>query len=220
MRYEKGRKDATRQRIVEVASKQFRGGGLAATGIASVMSEAGLTNGAFYPHFSSKDDLITKTLAAELAKQNERQKQFVGTDEGLEGAIRSYLRRGHRENAEGGCPSAALLPEIARAPRETRQAYQDGLAAIIDTLARHFPDDTEDEFETQGDSNLRVARGNDADRQSYTERCAGTEGSRRRSRRGTNAKPCTARSDCKTPAKASALTRLSEQFEPHLPNPE
>ena len=43
MRYEKGRKDATRQRIVEVASKQFRGGGLAATGIASVMSEAGLT---------------------------------------------------------------------------------------------------------------------------------------------------------------------------------
>jgi TetR/AcrR family transcriptional regulator, transcriptional repressor for nem operon len=145
MRYEKGRKDATRQRIVEVASKQFRGGGLAATGIASVMSEAGLTNGAFYPHFSSKDDLITKTLAAELAKQNERQKQFVGTDEGLERAIRSYLRRGHRENAKGGCPSAALLPEIARAPRETRQAYQDGLAAIIDTLARHFPDDTEDQ---------------------------------------------------------------------------
>ena len=145
MRYEKGRKAETRQRIVEIASKQFRGSGLAATGIASVMSEAGLTNGAFYPHFTSKDDLISRTLASELSKQNERQKQFVGTDDGLAAAIRSYLRRGHRENAEGGCPSAALLPEIARAPRKTRQAYQDGLAAIIDTLSRHFPGDTADE---------------------------------------------------------------------------
>jgi len=141
MRYEKGRKDATRQRIIEVASKQFRGGGLAATGIASVMSEAGLTNGAFYPHFASKAELITKTLASELAKQNEHQKHFVDTNQGLAAAIRGYLRNSHRENAEGGCPSAALLPEIARAPRATRQAYQDGLAAIIDTLARHFPDD-------------------------------------------------------------------------------
>jgi AcrR family transcriptional regulator len=145
MRYEKGRKDTTRQRIIDVASKQFRGGGLAATGIASVMSEAGLTNGAFYPHFASKADLITKTLVSELAKQNERQKQFVDAKAGLEAAIRGYLRTSHRENKDGGCPSAALLPEIARAPRETRQAYQDGLAVIIDTLARHFPNDTRDE---------------------------------------------------------------------------
>ncbi len=46
MRYEKGHKDATRQRIIDVASRQFREQGLAAVGLAGIMSEAGLTNGA------------------------------------------------------------------------------------------------------------------------------------------------------------------------------
>ncbi|TIT49517.1 MAG: TetR/AcrR family transcriptional regulator, partial [Mesorhizobium sp.] len=49
MRYEKGRKDASRGRIMEVATRRFRSDGIAASGLASIMSDAGLTNGAFYP---------------------------------------------------------------------------------------------------------------------------------------------------------------------------
>lgn len=139
MRYEKGRKDATRQKILEVASRQFRESGVAATGIATIMSEAGLTNGAFYPHFASKDELVHETLASVLAEQNERQKRFLEADDGLEAVVRSYLRKAHRDNAAAGCPSAALLPEIARQTRDTRQAYQDGLTSIVDTISRHLP---------------------------------------------------------------------------------
>jgi TetR/AcrR family transcriptional repressor of nem operon len=139
MRYEKGHKDETRQRILEVASQQFRHGGLAATGIATIMSEAGLTNGAFYPHFASKDDLILETLASALAEQNERQKRFLESGDDLEDVIRSYLRKAHRDNASRDCPSAALLPEISRQPLAIRQAYQSGLESIIATLASHFP---------------------------------------------------------------------------------
>lgn len=139
MRYEKGHKDATRQRIVDIASKQFRADGLTATGIATVMSEAGLTNGAFYPHFSSKEDLIEKTLASALDEQNERQKQFLEAEESFETVVRSYLRWAHRECSGTGCPSAALLPEIARQPAMTRRTYQAGLTAIIKTLTQHFP---------------------------------------------------------------------------------
>ena len=54
MRYEKGRKDASRRRIMEVAAERFRNEGIAASGLAGIMSDAGLTNGAFYPHFQSK----------------------------------------------------------------------------------------------------------------------------------------------------------------------
>lgn len=144
MRYDRGHRDRTRQHIVDSASKQFRAGGLSATGIATVMSEAGLTNGAFYPHFSSKDDLIEKTLAAALEEQNDRQKQFLEAEESFETVVRSYLRWAHRECSGTGCPSAALLPEIARQSVVTRRTYQIGLSAIIKTLAQHFPNESEE----------------------------------------------------------------------------
>ena len=63
MRYDKGHKDATRERIIEVASRQFREQGVAAVGLARIMSDAGLTNGAFYAHFDSKEDLFREVLS-------------------------------------------------------------------------------------------------------------------------------------------------------------
>src|SRR6516162_6090101 len=67
MRYEKGHKDATRTHIIDVASAQFREGGLAAVGIAGIMAGAGLTNGAFYNHFESKEDLVEAVLLNTLS---------------------------------------------------------------------------------------------------------------------------------------------------------
>ena len=69
MRYDKGRKDVTRQRILEVAADRFRSDGIAASGLAGIMSDAGLTNGAFYPHFSSKADLVRESVAEAMDGQ-------------------------------------------------------------------------------------------------------------------------------------------------------
>ena len=72
MRYEKGHKEATRAHIIDVASRQFRGQGVAAVGLAGIMSDAGLTNGAFYNHFESKEDLVQAVLAKALDRREER----------------------------------------------------------------------------------------------------------------------------------------------------
>ena len=69
MRYEKGRKDTSRRRIMEVAAERFKGDGIAASGLAGIMSEAGLTNGAFYPHFHSKSELVRESVVAALEDQ-------------------------------------------------------------------------------------------------------------------------------------------------------
>jgi AcrR family transcriptional regulator len=37
--------------------------GIDGSGIAALMADAGLTNGAFYAHFDSKDDLVATTVA-------------------------------------------------------------------------------------------------------------------------------------------------------------
>src|SRR5438309_7046940 len=97
MRYEKGRKDASRQRIVEVAAERFRSDGIAATGLASVMSDAGLTNGAFYPHFKSKSVLVRESLAAAMDDQARLLRELV-TSGGLEAALTAYLSPEHRDN--------------------------------------------------------------------------------------------------------------------------
>ena len=139
MRFEKGHKEATRQHILEVASRSFRRDGVSAAGIAGIMSEAGLTNGAFYPHFASKEVLIREALASALADQQHRlEDRRTAMD--LEGTIRSYLNRSHLEEPASGCPSAALLPEIARQPLATRQAYEEGLRGYVSTLAELLPD--------------------------------------------------------------------------------
>ena len=140
MRFEKGHKAATRQHIIDVASKCFRRDGVSAAGIAGIMAEAGLTNGAFYPHFESKEALVREALASALANQQHSldEDQRKGLD--LEGAIRRYLNPAHLEDPAVGCPSAALLPEIARQALPTRQTYEQGLQSYVSTLAALLPD--------------------------------------------------------------------------------
>lgn len=140
MRYEKGRKEATHRRIIEVASRQFRKSGVAASGLAGIMEEADLTIGAFYPNFASKAELVTETLTYTLDRQLLKMKEVIEAGGGLEAGIRSYLSKDHLNDPQDGCPSAALLPEIARQAKETRQAYMKGLLPFIAMLADHLPE--------------------------------------------------------------------------------
>lgn len=143
MRYEKGRKDATRRRIIDVAAERFRGDGIAATGLAGIMSEAGLTNGAFYPHFPSKDHLVRETVAAAMEGQAAQMREIMAVD-GVEGAIATYLSPEHRDNPGKGCTLAALLPELARQRLETRSLYADRFQTLVDEVASALPPGTRD----------------------------------------------------------------------------
>ena len=135
MRYEKGHKDATRQHIIDVASARFREGGVAAVGIAGIMAGAGLTNGAFYNHFESKEDLVESVLAHALGGRRTGLRANLEAGKGLEAAIRDYLSARHRDDAGGGCPTAALVAEIARHPQATRDAFTDKISEIIALIA-------------------------------------------------------------------------------------
>src|SRR5215213_6088222 len=118
MRYQKGRKDASRRRILEVATEHFRSDGIAASGLSGIMNDVGLTNGAFYPHFQSKAELVRECVAEALEDQS-RRLQEVLTVSGIEAVLAAYLSPEHRDHPETGCVSAALLPELARQPPET-----------------------------------------------------------------------------------------------------
>jgi TetR/AcrR family transcriptional repressor of nem operon len=137
MRYEKGHKDATRQRIIEVASRQFREQGVAAVGLAGIMAEAGLTNGAFYAHFDSKENLVREVLSS--AGFHNKLSKAEARGAGLEGAIRDYLSPSHRDDPGRGCPTSALVAEIARHSEATRDAFTGKIDGVIELIAAALP---------------------------------------------------------------------------------
>ena len=57
-RYGTEHKEETRQRSIQTAGRRFKQDGIDGSGIATLMKDAGLPNGAFYAHFGSKEDLV------------------------------------------------------------------------------------------------------------------------------------------------------------------
>src|SRR6266540_5511629 len=105
MRYSKDHKQATRQRILEAAGRRFKQDGIDGAGVATVMSDDSLTNGAFYAHFASKEDLVANVLADQLRAQRESFRTAPSNRAGLESLIRAYLSPEHRDQRTDGCPS-------------------------------------------------------------------------------------------------------------------
>jgi AcrR family transcriptional regulator len=135
MRYGKDHKQATRQRIVEAAGRRFKQDGIDGTGVATLMTDAGLTNGAFYSHFRSKEDLVGNVLADQLRAQRQSFEPWPSGCAGLEAFIRSYLSPQHRDQCAEGCPSAALIDEIVRRPASTKRVFAEELTGTMDDIA-------------------------------------------------------------------------------------
>ena len=139
-RYRPEHKAATRRRLVETAGRRFKSDGIDGSGIATLVADAGLTNGAFYNHFASKDDLVAAVVAAQLADQAAVIQAMPAGPDSVEAYLRQYLSPAHRDDRAGGCPSAALLDEIGRCDEATRAAYTSGIGTMIAAVARHLDD--------------------------------------------------------------------------------
>jgi TetR/AcrR family transcriptional repressor of nem operon len=133
-RYGADHKERTRQRIIEASGRRLKIDGIDGSGVATLMKDAGLTNGAFYAHFSSKEDLVAQTIEAQLHAQRERLAAAL-REHGLPAVVRGYLSVAHLGDVEHGCPSAALLDEIIRCRPPVKDAYTRGMIGIADEIA-------------------------------------------------------------------------------------
>jgi AcrR family transcriptional regulator len=137
------RKEATHERIVDVAARAIRRSGYDGTGVADIMKEAGLTHGGFYAHFPSRDALLAEAgdragaesvaLAAGIAAA-------APAGEALQRIMEAYLSDEHLAAIETGCPIAALGSEMPRQAPEVRHAATIRIKEMIDLLARQMPD--------------------------------------------------------------------------------
>ena len=141
MRKSKQEAAKTRERIVTVAAEEFREHGIVATGLADLMSAAGLTHGGFYRHFDSKDELVKEASTAALTAILDGLAAVAAGKRGrtgLKNVAAKYLSTEHRDHPREGCPLAALGSELARADAEIRDAATAGFLRLVGILAKQF----------------------------------------------------------------------------------
>jgi AcrR family transcriptional regulator len=140
---ELSRKEATHERIVEVAARAIRRTGYGGTGVADIMKEAGLTHGGFYAHFASREAMLAEAAdraGGEAVATLAEIAAAAPPQQALRSLVRAYLSKAHVEGVETGCAVAALGSEMPRQAPEVRRAATRRIKEQIDLVARQSPD--------------------------------------------------------------------------------
>ena len=131
------KKEQTRARILDAASQSFRSSGYAGTGVDGIAKAAGVTSGAFYAHFGSKDGAFEAALATGMDEvmagipnfQREFGKEWVAAFADY------YIGEAHRNDLACGCAMTTLSPEVVRADPDIHMAYEANMNKIIGLIA-------------------------------------------------------------------------------------
>ena len=130
-----------RERILAAAERLFREKGVDAVGLAELMKEAGFTQGGFYNHFASKEELVAKVVdramdggrqqfETEVAKSSR-----LGVDP-LTRHIQWYLSKAQRDDIETGCAIAGFAGDIPHLSDAARGSYAEALSQAFDGFAQ------------------------------------------------------------------------------------
>lgn len=153
--------------VITAASRLFKGRGINAVSVPELMAEAGLTHGAFYGHFKSKDELAVAACAHAFAEKRAllgkiRERHRGDKRAALAEFVERYTAKVHRDQPGLGCPVAALADDASREEFKgpMRKAFATGVEAMVEELQA-----------------ISGPRGRPARREGGAGRCSATRGS-------------------------------------------
>jgi TetR/AcrR family transcriptional repressor of nem operon len=116
----------TRQRLLETAFQLFHEQGYHATGVATILREAGVNPGSMYHFFSSKDDLLLKVLEFALdylepMVMGPVEAEAVDPIERVFALLRQYRTRIGANECRMGCPIGNLALEVSDGNPQARE---------------------------------------------------------------------------------------------------
>jgi TetR/AcrR family transcriptional repressor of nem operon len=138
MRVSRVQAEENRQTVIDVASRLFREYGFDGIGLKDLMKGAGLTQGAFYKQFASKDDLAAQASKRALASASGRWSDAAEANpqDPLAAVVAFYLSMGHREGRMEGCPIVALGSDAARQGADVKASFEAGIKEHLKMLGR------------------------------------------------------------------------------------
>lgn len=135
MRVSKEQVAQHRQALIEATLRLLREKGLEGAGVAQICHEAGLTHGAFYRHFASKEALMLEACAQAFDWSPHELSGKPAPGSGSAATVANYLSVEHRDCGDLGCPVAALAVDAARAGGEIAQAFAERIEAYLSRFA-------------------------------------------------------------------------------------
>ena len=125
-----------RETVINVASRLFREHGFDGIGLKDLMKGAGLTQGAFYKQFASKDDLAAQASRRAMASGFNRWSATAAAnpDDPFAALIALYLSPEHREERMDGCPVVALGSDAARQGADVKASFEAGIRDYLELL--------------------------------------------------------------------------------------
>lgn len=134
-------------RVLGAAGRAFRKNGFSGIGVDGLAKEAGVTSGAFYSHFGSKNGAFLKALEAgldEVLVQLPQLQVEAGTN-WVQAFAEYYMSKGHRSDMECGCAMATLTTDVVRSDKAAHMLYEKKMKAIVDQVAAGLNDGTVEE---------------------------------------------------------------------------
>ncbi|MWV11075.1 TetR family transcriptional regulator [Pseudomonas sp. R-28-1W-6] len=131
MRYSAEHKAQTREKLLHSSGAIAKQGGFSAAGVDSLMKAIGLTGGAFYSHFASKNDLFSAIVERELSHSLQRLGEGDDASRAkLQRCLERYLSMAHVQQPDSGCAIPTLGAEIARADLKVREQAEHWLVRL------------------------------------------------------------------------------------------
>lgn len=136
-----------RETVINVASRLFRKRGFDGIGLKDLMKSAGLTQGAFYKQFASKEDLAAQASrrAMESATRRWSAATAARPEDPLGAVIAFYLSMGHRGQKMDGCPIVALGSDAARQGMDVKASFEAGIKEHLEILGRFIANTSSEE---------------------------------------------------------------------------
>lgn len=137
MRVSRAQAAENRKNVIEVASRLFRQHGFDGIGLKDLMEAAGMTHGAFYKQFESKENLVAEASAQALDEGTSRWSEAAAANpnDPLGAVIGFYLSKGHRKERMEGCPLVALGSDGARQSAEVKASFESGIREHLCVLS-------------------------------------------------------------------------------------
>ena len=138
MRYPADQKTRAKDAIIAAAGKRLKRQGFSGIGVDGLAAAAGVTSGAFYSSFASKEELLEEMIGRYLGSP------FVDGEPGdtrqsqrrLKAFLLDYLSEGHGRDAENGCVLPALSADVGRAGDRVRKTYQKRIRLLVERMTQ------------------------------------------------------------------------------------
>jgi len=128
----------TRARIVEEAAALIHERGVAATTLEDVKAAAEVSGSQLYHYFPDKDELVQAVIDYHADAIVSRNRQVLGTANGVEAWRKMVITAAKRTKAKGGCALGSLVGQVAESDPEARALIASGFdqwaAALGDGL--------------------------------------------------------------------------------------